>query len=81
MSGFDSNVFEDQEYSQLKEEYVVNKVIKSENVRDLQGLFLIQTDSSTSPQVPTSDDQMSSNSNNPEMTMNLQRAPHPRVKL
>lgn len=60
---------------------MVNKVIKSENVRGLQGLFLIQTDSSTNPQVPTSDDQMSRNSNNPEMAMNLQRAPHPRVKL
>lgn len=56
MSGLDTNIFEDQKYSQLKEEYMVNKVIKSENVRDLQELFLIQTDSSTNPQVPTSDD-------------------------
>lgn len=56
MHGLDSNRFEDEESSQQKEEYIINKVIKSAKVRDLQELSLIQTDSSTNPQAPTSDD-------------------------
>lgn len=52
MSGLCSNTFEDQEHSWKKEEYVENLVMKGQNLPGMQGIFLIQTDSSSITQVP-----------------------------